>query len=220
MADRSFWTRREAFGGLATLLFGTEFATGPAAASESTRLDSRLTMKNGKVVVKNRRSKKYSPSDNLLNVEVHTKEQLLDFTAAVINQGIKRNNLSAFEEDGKIRVKPLVSLTEVGTECGKDELTWNTYSDKAVVDIYMDEETTESVLTKLRAGAAISAVVSIVLLASGVGSVPGFVSGLIGIALELAFQVIDIVREGCGVHIEYVKYYDPLKQGGTDVTPQ
>lgn len=221
MADKPSWTRRESIGGIGALLSGGALATGTASASEGARLNSKLSVKNGRVVTEGQESKKYSADDNLLNVDVETKSEAVDFAAAVLNQGIEMGHLSVFERGEKLRVKPLTSADDVSTTgCGKDEFNWNTYSNKAVLDIYMDEQTTESVLVKLRAGAAISAVVSIVLLASGVGSVPGFISGLLGIALEAAYQTIDIIREGCGVRIKYTKYYNPLKKGGTEVTPQ
>jgi hypothetical protein len=222
MWDDTPRTRRGTIGRLATALSGVLFASGPAAAEEREPLSSKLTLKNGEVVVEKASTQEFTADDNLLNVDVETEDEILDYAAALLNRGVQKGHFAVAEREGKVVAKSLVSGSrgDVGVECGTDDLSWTIGVTQTDVTLRMDDSTTEDVRLALIGSGGITAAVGLAISASGIASVPGAVVSILGVALAAVSDIIGVKNDGCGVIITHTKYYSPLRPAETNISAQ
>lgn len=222
MARKPSWTRRKALSGLAAVLPGALFMSGSAAAEGEASLSSDLTLKDNKVTVEGASSRKFTADDDLINVDVETRDELLDYTAAFLNQGIQKGHFAVSERQGQVVAESLVRNggSDVTTQCGTSGLSWSVGATQASATLRMDDGTTEAVRLTLVGAGSVTSAVGLAISASGVGAVPGAITSILGVALLAVQDIIGIKNDGCGVKISHTKYYSPLRGPDTNISAQ
>lgn len=220
MANQNTFGRRTALKGIGGVLAGVLASGVGAAADEVSKFASELTVENGRVVVVGDGSAPVKRFE-----EIGPKQEIdAEFVAGFLNYGVKQGDFQVFEQDGQVMAEPAVDIDSgdgsVQPLCGIDHLTWDLNLTNGQVEIWMDHDTTEDIALMLLSGAALSEVAAALAAATGVGAVPAAALAIIGAALGYFTGVLTIVDDGCGVHITFTKYYDPITPPFASIEPQ